>query len=469
MNPCLTIGSLWLALLVPGAGALAQDGQAAQAKPEVPPALNVSGYQSAAGRLIRAATETDFAFRRLAELCDRFGPRFSGTTNLEAAIDWALAEMKADGLENVHSEDVLVPHWVRGEESVEMLKPRYQKLPMLGLGGSVATPKKGITAPVLVVRSFEELSQRADQAHGRIVLFNAPFVNYSQTVTYRTRGASQAAKAGAVASLVRSITPFGLQTPHTGAMTYEAGLPRIPHAAITLEAADQMQRWQERGEPVVVRLKMSAKLLPDAHSRNVVAEIVGRERPEEIVLVSGHLDSWDISPGAIDDGGGVLSAWEAVRLMHTLGLRPRRTVRVVLWTNEENGLRGARNYADRHRPELPRHVLAIESDRGVFQPTGFTFQGGGQAKKIIAQVGALLGPLRADQLSPGGGGADVAQLAPAGVPVMELTVEDSKYFWFHHTTADTPDKVNPKELSQCAAAMAVMGYVVADQPEGLPR
>jgi len=469
MNPCLTIGSLWLALLVPGAGSLAQDGQAAQTKPEVPPALNVSGYQSSAGRLIRAATETDFAFRRLAELCDRFGPRFSGTTNLEAAIDWALAEMKADGLENVHSEDVLVPHWVRGEESAEILKPRYQKLPMSGLGGSVATPKKGITAPVLVVRSFEELSQRADEAHGRIVLFNAPFVNYSQTVTYRTRGASQAAKAGAVASLVRSITPFGLQTPHTGAMTYEAGLPRIPHAAITLEAADQMQRWQERGEPVVVRLKMSAKLLPDAHSRNVVAEIVGRERPEEIVLVSGHLDSWDISPGAIDDGGGVLSAWEAVRLMHTLGLRPRRTVRVVLWTNEENGLRGARNYAERHRTELPKHVLAIESDRGVFQPTGFTFQGGGQARGIIAEVGALLEGIQSNQLTRGGGGADVAQLSPAGVPVMELTVEDSKYFWFHHTTADTPDKVNPEELSRCAAAMAVMAYVVADLPESLPR
>jgi carboxypeptidase Q len=469
MRPCSTIGSLWLALLVSGTSALAQNDKAAQPRAEDPTARELSDYQSVADKLIRAATETDSAFQRLAELCDTFGPRFSGTTNLEAAIDWALAKMKADGLENVHGEDVMVPHWVRGEESAELLKPTRQKLPMLGLGGSVATPKGGITAPVLVVRSFEDLKQRAGEAQGKIVLFNAPFVNYSQTVTYRTRGASQAAKAGAVASLVRSITPFGLQTPHTGAMTYEAGLPRIPHAAITLEAADQMQRWQERGEPVVVRLKMSAKLLPDAHSRNVVAEIVGRERPEEIVLVSGHLDSWDISPGAIDDGGGVLSAWEAVRLMHTLRLRPRRTVRVVLWTNEENGLRGARNYAERHRPELPRHVVAIESDRGVFQPTGFTFKGGQQAKEIIAQVGALLGPLRADQLSPGGGGADVAQLAPAGVPVMELTVEDSKYFWFHHTTADTPDKVNPKELSRCAAAMAVMAYVVADLPESLPR
>jgi carboxypeptidase Q len=463
------IGPLLLALLVPSASALAQDDKAAQPEAADQTVLKLSDYQSAAAKLIRAATETDFAHQRLAELCDTFGPRFSGTTNLEAAIDWALAKMKADGLENVHGEDVMVPHWVRGEESAEMLEPTQQKLPMLGLGGSVATPKEGITAPVLVVRSFEDLKQRAGEARGKIVLFNAPFVSYGETVAYRGRGASQAAKAGAVASLVRSITPFGLQTPHTGMMTYEEGVPRIPYAAITIEDAERLQRWQERGKPVVVRLNMSAKLLPDAHSRNVVAEVVGRERPDEIVLVSGHLDSWDITPGAQDDGGGVVSAWEAVRLMHELGMRPRRTVRVVLWVNEENGLRGAKDYAERHRQELPKHVLAIESDRGAFQPTGFTFNGGEQATAIIGQVGALLEGIKADKIAAGGGGSDVAQLAPVGVPVMELTVEDSKYFWFHHTAADTPDKVNPKELSQCAAAMAVMAYVVADMLESLPR
>jgi carboxypeptidase Q len=448
---------------------LAQEDKAAQPEAADPNVLKLSDYQSAAAKLIRAATETDFAYRRLAELCDAFGPRFSGTTNLEAAIDWGLATMKADGLENVHGEDVMVPHWVRGEESAEMLEPARHRLPMLGLGGSVATPKKGITAPVLVVRSFEDLKQRAGEARGKIVLFNAPFVSYGQTVAYRINGASQAAKAGAVASLVRSITPFGLQTPHTGMMNYQDGIPRIPHAAITIEDAEQMQRWQERGKQVVVRLKMSAKLLPDAHSRNVVAEIVGREKPDEVVLVSGHMDSWDITPGAIDDGVGVVSAWEAVRLMHELGLRPRRTVRVVLWVNEENGLRGAKDYAERHRQELSKHVLAIESDEGAFQPTGFTFKGGESAKAVIVQIGTLLEGIQADRIITGGGGSDVEQLAPAGVPVMQLTVEGSKYFWFHHTTADTPDKVNPKELSQCAAAMAVMAYVVADMPESLPR
>jgi carboxypeptidase Q len=469
MLPYSIIGSLLLVLLVLGSTASAQNDKAPQPKPEHPAVLNLSEYQSVADKLIRAATETDFAYQRLAELCDTFGPRFSGTSNLEAAIDWALATMKVDGLENVHGEDVPVPHWVRGDESVEMLEPTHQKLPMIGLGGSVATPKEGITAPVLVVRSFEDLKQRGDEARGKIVLFNAPFVSYDQTVAYRRTGASQAASAGAVASLIRSITPFGLQTPHTGMMTYTNGVPRIPHAAITIEDAERLQRWQDRGKQVVVRLTMLDKTLPDALSRNVVAEIVGREKPDEIVLVSGHIDSWDNTPGAHDDGGGVLSAWEAVRLMHKLGLRPRRTVRVVLWVNEENGLGGAKTYAERHRQELPNHVLAIESDGGVFQPTGFTFKGGEQAKTVIGQVGTLLGGIRADRIVSGPGGADVAQLARGGVPVMELTVEDSKYFWFHHTAADTPDKVNPKELSQCVAAMAVMAYVVADMPQSLPR
>ena len=394
------IGPLLLALLVPGASALAQGERADQPRAGDSTTVNLSEYQSVAAKLIKAATETDVAYQRLAELCDTFGPRFSGTTNLEGAIDWALARMKADGLENVHGEDVLVPHWVRGEESAELIEPTHQKLPMLGLGGSVATPKRGITAPVLVVQSFEDLKQHTNMARGKIVLFNVPFVSYGQAVAYRINGASQAAKAGAVASLIRSVTPFGLQTPHTGSLNYERGVPRIPHAAITIEDADKLQRWQERGKQAVVRLKMSAKLLPEAHSRNVVAELVGRERPDEVVLVSGHMDSWDIAPGAIDDGGGVVSAWEAVRLMHALGLRPRRTVRVVLWANEENGLRGAKTYAERHRPELPRHVLAIESDLGVFRPTGFTFKGSEQAKVVIGQVGSLLGGIHADKIVP---------------------------------------------------------------------
>ncbi|HXT41195.1 MAG TPA: M20/M25/M40 family metallo-hydrolase, partial [Candidatus Angelobacter sp.] len=353
--------------------------------------------------------------------------------------------------------------------SLELRKPVREPLPMLGLGGSVGTDGEGIEAPVLVVSSFEELRRHQSDARGRIVVFNAPFVDYGQTVAYRLAGAIEAARAGAVASLTRSITPFSLRTPHTGMMTYSNGVPEIPHAAISVEDAEQLQRWQNRGMGIVAHLKMSAKFLEDARSRNVVAEIVGREKPGEIVLISGHLDSWDVGQGAQDDGGGCLAAWEAVRLMHKLGLRPRRTVRVVLWTNEENGLRGAKAYAERHRGELDGHVLAIESDNGTYPPTGFAFSGTDRGISFVRRVGAYLDPLHAGSVVPGGGGADVEQLSPSRVSVMELSVENSKYFWFHHTVADTTDKVNPHDLGQCAAALAVMAYIVADLPESLPR
>jgi carboxypeptidase Q len=467
MNRHSIVRSLLLASFMLYTDALAQNesqvraGDAAISKP--------SDYRPVADKLIQAATSTDFAYKRLAELCDTFGPRLSGTTNLEGAVDWALAQMKADGLENVHGEEVMVPHWVRGGESAELIEPTRQMLPMLGLGGSVATPEEGITAPVLVVRNFEELQQRAGQARGKIVLFNAPFVEYSRTVAYRVRGAAEAAKVGAVAALIRSVTPFSLQLPHTGAMAYADYGPRIPCAAITIEDAERLQRWQERGKQTVVRLKMSAKFLEDTRSHNVVAEISGREKPEEVVLVSGHLDSWDVGQGAQDDGGGCLQAWEALRLIHQAGLRPRRTIRLVLWVNEENGLAGAKNYAQKHQSELAKHVLAIESDSGSFQPTGFTFKGSEPAQAAVEQIGSLLEGIQANKIISGGAGSDVEQLAPAGVPVMELKVEGSKYFWFHHTAADTVDKVNPKELGQCVAAMAVMAYVVADRPEDLPH
>ncbi len=230
-----------------------------------------------------------------------------------------------------------------------------------------------------------------------------------------------------------------------------------------------MQRWQERGKTPVVRLKMSSKFLPDAKSRNVVAEIKGREKPDEVVVVSGHIDSWDVGQGAQDDGGGCVQAWEALRLMHQLGLRPRRTVRVVLWVNEENGVHGAKTYAEKHREELSKFMLAIESDSGSFDPTGFSFKGSKAAMAGIEEVASLLEGMKANKVVSGGAGTDVEQLAPGGVPVMELTVENSKYFYFHHTMADTVDKVKPEELGRCAAAMAVMAYVVADRPDGLAR
>jgi carboxypeptidase Q len=430
---------------------------------------NLPPASSAADHLVDTATNTDFAWRRLAKLCDTFGPRQAGSTNLELALDWILGEMTKDGLDNVHGEEAMVPHWVRGAESVELLQPCRVALPMLGLGNSVGTPAEGITAEVLVVTNFAELSLRAREAAGKIVLINQPFVQYFQTVRIRTDGAVEAAKAGAVASLIRSVTPVSLRSPHTGAMQYAAGIPKIPAAAITTEDADMLQRMQERGEKIVVHLQMSAATLPDARSRNAIGEITGRELPDEVVIVSGHIDSWDVGQGAMDDGGGAISAWESVRLMKQLGLRPRRTVRIVLWTDEENGTSGAKAYERRHKSELAKHILAIESDSGAFQPVGFTFAGSDKALVKLKEWTGALSQIGQIKISKGGGDADINELLPDSVPVMALHVEGPKYFWYHHSQADTMDKLNPREISACAAAFAVMAYQVADAPEDLPR
>ncbi len=426
-------------------------------------------YRDVADRIIDAALSDSGAYRRLAVLTDRFGPRFSGTDNLERAIDWILDQMRTDGLESVRGEPVMVPRWVRGEESAELLEPRRRRLPMLGLGGSIGTPAQGIMAPVLVVQSFDDLSRRAAEARGKIVLFNVPFTNYGETVRYRGAGAVAAARAGAVASLIRSVTPYSQQTPHTGGMSYNDSVPRIPHAAITVEDAAMLQRMQDRGERIVVRLSMSAQTLPDAPSRNVVAELRGSQQPNQVVVLGGHIDSWDVGQGAMDDGGGSVVSWEAVRLLKRLGLAPRRTIRVVLWTNEENGLRGGTGYRDAHASELSNHVLAIESDGGVFAPSGFGFGGADAAFATVREIGSLLQPIGAGEITRGGGGADIGPLAREGVPVMGLSVEGSRYFYYHHTDADTMDKLDPREMALCVATIAVMAYVVADLPESLSR
>lgn len=436
---------------------------------ELRPGNIAPAYREVADRLIDASLADSSAYERLAYLVDTFGHRLSGSVGLEAAIDWILAEMEADGLENVRGEPVMVPHWVRGEESLEMLVPRRRSLPMLGLGGSVGTPGGGIRAPVLVVESFGELEARAEEARGQIVLFDVPFTTYGRTVQYRVQGAVAAARAGAVASLIRSVTPYSLQTPHTGMMRYEAGVREIPHAAITIEDAELIHRLQDRGERVELQLEMEARTLPDVRSRNVVAELRGRERPQEVVVLGGHIDSWDVGQGAMDDAGGSVAAWEAVRLMHALGLRPRRTVRVVLWTNEENGLRGARAYRDTHLDEIADHVMAMESDAGVFDPMGFGFSGSDEAYRIVREIGTLLERIGSGAISAGGGGADIGPLIELGVPGMGLQVAGSRYFWYHHSDADTIDKLDPRELAECVATMAVMAYVVADLPQRLPR
>jgi carboxypeptidase Q len=467
--------ALVVLLLVGLSSAAPAAAQAAASARDQPIAVR---YREAADRLIGAALADSTGYRRLGWMVDTFGNRLSGSPSLEHAIDWILKEMQGDGLEGVRGEPVMVPHWVRGRESAELIKPRAYTLHLLGLGGSVATPPGGITAPVLVVGTFDELTRRAAEAKGKIVLFDfpfdttaAPFTAYGEAVQYRVRGPSAAARVGAKACLIRSVASNSMASPHTGVTVYDSTVARIPAAALAVEEAELLHRLQDRGETVVVRLTMEARTLPDAPSRNVVAELRGSERPDEVVVVGGHVDSWDVGQGAMDDGGGAFAAWQAVRLMKHLGLRPRRTVRVVLWTNEENGGRGNKGYRDRYAADLGRHVLAIESDNGVFTPSGFGVSGSDSAVAVASEIGGLLAGIKAGAVEreTGGPEADVEPLVDRGVPGMGLKVDASRYFWYHHSAADTFDKIDAGDMARCVAALAVMAYVVADLPEPLPR
>lgn len=421
-------------------------------------------YASAAGRIIGAALVERTAWERLAELCDHFPGRLCGTAALEGAIRWAADGMAADGMENVRTEPVTVPHWLRGGESAALIEPVAQPLVMLGLGGSAGAPPEGIAAELLVVESFTELEAAGEAARGKIVLFNAPFTHYGETVAYRVHGPSRAARQGAVAALVRSVGPSGLRTPHTGTLRYEDGVTPIPAAAVTVEDADLLHRMQRRGDRVRVRLCMEARTLPDAPSANVIGELPGRERPEDIVLIGAHLDAWDVGAGAMDDGAGCLITWEAARLLRRLELRPRRTVRVVLFTNEENGGRGAEAYRDAHREELPRHILALEADDGAGCPLGFGLTADPEALARAGEIAGLLAGIAAGRLWEGGGGADINLLREHGVPTMGLRCDESVYWQIHHTPADMLERIDPADLARCVAAVAVMAYGAAELP-----
>lgn len=431
----------------------------------------IANYRDVADEIIDAAMDGNDRFEYLTLFADTFGHRFSGSESLENSIDWIVKEMKKDGFDSVWTQEVMVPHWVRGEESATLTAPRKKNLPMLGLGGSVATPEGGLEAEVLVVSSFEELTNKAEQAKGKIVLYDVPFTSYGKTVQYRLNGAVEAAKVGAVASLIRSVGPYSMKTPHTGTSRYDEGVTKIPHAAITLEDAALIHRMSDRGETIKIRLDMEAESLPDVPSHNIIAEIKGSENPEEIVVFGGHIDSWDVGQGAMDDAGGCFAAWEALRIMKELGLKPKRTIRVVMWTNEENGLRGANAYRDmvKENGTLDNHILAMESDGGVFEPKGFGFSGSDEAFEMIKEIGKLLQPIGSGNITRGGGGADIGPIMSEGVPGMGLVVDGSRYFWYHHTAADTIDKLSAEEYNKCIAAMAVMAYVAADMEETLPR
>lgn len=457
-------------------GACLLMGHVGQAEDNEPVELK---YKTIAEKIIESGRADNDSYLKLQELCDDIGHRLSGSPSLDQAIEWAQASLKEDGQENVVAEKVTIRKWVRGNESCELVSPRPMKIDMLGLGGSIGTPKNGITAEVIVVDSKDELDSLADeQIKGKIVVFNAAMPMYSESegsgygsaVVYRGNGASWAAERGAVAALVRSVTAYSLASPHTGAMRYDAEVKKIPTAAISVEAAMMLKRFQNRGKQTVVKLSMEAEDQGEAPSANVIAEIVGSEKPDEIVLIGGHIDSWDVGQGAQDDGAGCVAAMEAINILRKLGLRPARTIRVVLWTNEENGLAGARSYLARHQNE--DHVAGIESDSGGFKPRGLSIDLQDDKKEQVAlqqltSVLKLLEPVGATRAVTGYSGADVGQLKSLGTACMGLNVDGRLYFNTHHTRADTVDKVNPRELTDCAITLAVAAYVLADMPNRL--
>jgi Zn-dependent M28 family amino/carboxypeptidase len=408
-------------------------------------------------------------------LTDEVGPRLAGSPGDRAALAWGQALLRELGFANVRAEEVPVTAWARGVETAAVVSPYPQKLVVTALGGSVGTPTEGLTAPVVEMKTLElleaALKADPDAVRGKIVFFSRRTVKgekgpgYGANVPMRSSGAAKAGPHGALAVLVRSIGTSTSRFAHTGSTNYADGGPRIPAAAVSNSDADLLERLLARG-PVKVRLVLGCRNLPPATSANVIGEVTGREKPDEVVVVSGHLDSWDLGTGAIDDGAGCAIAIEAARLIAEGPRRPRRTIRVVLYANEESGLAGGKGYAVRHATELSKHAGAFEADSGTGAPQGFSWNAAGTLEPALAAVAKLLEPLGAGTLRKGSaGGADVSPMEPAGVPLFGLRQETGRYFDFHHTADDTFDKIEASSLDKAAAAMAAMAYAVADLPE----
>ncbi len=438
-----------------------------------------AAYSKRATLIREHATARTDAFERLRFLTDNIGHRLSGTPALDQAIDWAKKEFQKDKQENVRTEKVMVPYWRRGKESGRLAGPVTRDVKVLGLGGTVPTPKTGLTAPIIVISSFDELDKRADEVRGKIVLFNVampPFdeekgSGYGAVVPYRSEGPSRASKVGAKAVLMRSVTARSLSTLHTGALRYAKDVEAIPAAAVTTEDADLMARLAAKGEALTFTLELASQTAADVPSANVVAELTGSERPDEIVIIGAHIDSWDLGQGAHDDGAGCVMVMQALADLRTLGLRPRRTIRAVLFTNEENGLKGALGYSEAHKEEVPRVVAAFEADVGGFAPRGLMVETTDTKRPVIVprvqDLMRLLEPLGATRVVPGFSGADLIPLVKSGVLGLGLITDHRSYFDIHHTEADTLDKVDAGDLAKNTAFVATMAFVIADAPDRL--
>ncbi len=444
--------------------ALALPAAAGRHAPSAPDSMHETAAV-VAGRAL-AARETTWA--RMQELCDDIGHRLTGSPGLERAIDWAAEHMARDGLA-VRKEPVQVQKWVRGEERLTLLGDPPRRLPMLGLGNSVGTPSGGLEAEVVVADDFDQLD--ALDVSGKVVLFDVPFTTYGETVPYRIRGPSEAARRGAAAVLVRSVAPTGLSTPHTGMLRYAEDAPQVPAAAVDHESASQLRRLVERGRAPRIRLEMGARFEGEVTSHNVIGELRGRARPDEVVVVGCHIDAWDVGTGAQDDAAGCVAAMETGRILAGLDRRPARTVRVVLYTNEENGLAGGRTYARVHADET--HVAAIEMDTGAGPFLGYRVDGrtGGppeadtaERERLVAELAAVaplfaaLGPAWV----PGYAGADVGPLVRQGVLGFGIHMDTTDYWPIHHTEADTLDKIDRGHLQRNVAGMALLTWVLAE-------
>src|SRR5213593_2617619 len=436
--------------------------------------------------LQQAALSSDYAYRLVAHLANNIGPRLSGSAQAAKAVEYVANELKAIGCE-VQLEKVMVPHWVRGEETAALVQfpgqapETTQKIVLCALGPSVATPADGITAEVIAVRNFEELkSLPRDKVVGKIVLFNYPFDKqiaaegrageaYGEAVVYRSDGPSAAARQGAVACLIRSVGGADYRLPHTGMTKYANDAPKIPAGAVTAEDADLIVDLVRQG-PVKMKLVLTPQQLSDVESYNVIADIKGSAHPEQVIIVSGHLDSWDLGTGAIDDGAGVAVSMEVANLIQKLHLKPKRTIRVIAWMNEENGEAGSKQYAKDHEKEFSTHFAAMETDGGAGHPIGVHIKANPEVKKMFAPVAAILQKSGAGILNlVEHCGADIEPLEKAGVPAFSPIQESRFYFNYHHTAADTLDKIVPKELAENSAVVAVAAYALATMEQPLPR
>ncbi|HEX8369199.1 MAG TPA: M28 family peptidase [Pyrinomonadaceae bacterium] len=438
-------------------------------------------------RIQATALRSDYALRQTAYLSNNIGARLTGSPQAERAVQYVAEEMRRLGLD-VRLQKLTVPHWVRGDERAELIEfsgmaqGTTQKVVVTALGGSIATAPEGLTGEIVVVNSFEELNQLGrDKIQGKIVLFNYKFdremqasgfggAAYGQATQYRGGGAIAAGRLGAIGVLVRSAGGSQNRLVHTGGMRYDPNVAKIPAAATSFEDAEMIAYLARMGK-VRLKLVLTPQTLPDTTSYNVIADLKGSEKPDEIVIVSGHLDSWDLGTGALDDATGVAVSMQVPFLLKQLKIRPKRTIRVIAYMNEENGLVGGGTYAQEENANLGNHFAAIESDLGASHPLGFYFTGKSEALAYLTPISNVLREQGAglSQFQQGGVGADIGPLTRKGVPSFAPWFDQRTYFNYHHTAADTFDKVNPKELAEVGSVMAVLAYGLANLEQPLPR